>query len=90
MDNDGINQVLYKITGNDVFFFYTTYWGGKTKKDAQILKDISKEVAEGIYLREISLEKGKYVFASSRRSDLALALSMTHPISEPIYLFEIN
>jgi hypothetical protein len=83
LDNDKNNIELYKLTDDGLILSRTIFYT-ETKDNAQILKDKCNKIAEDVFVREISLEKGKYAFV---RSSLFF---VTKVIGEPIYLFEIK
>lgn len=101
LDNDKINQQLFKLTDEGVILFRTKLWL-ETKDRAQMIKDESKKIAEGIYIREAILEKGKYAFVSlgvasqlgmggiGSGGPLPAVGALGHPIAEPVYLFEVK
>lgn len=101
LDNDGNNQQLFALNQDGVILARTKSFTN-TRDKSQVLHDVTdKRDREGYFsLREISLDTGKYAFvtigAASQSGLGGIGSGGTvfgchgHPISEPVYLFEVK
>lgn len=99
LDNDGGNQQLFSLSQDGVILARTKSFTN-TRDKSQILHEETREIEKGIFLREISLDTGKYAFVTigaASQSGLGGIGSggpafgfLGHPISEPVYLFEVK
>jgi len=99
LDNDGRNHQLFAITTGTVILSRTKKWMD-TKDDARILKDKAIQIAPNVYLRKITLSKGRYAFVTlGAAAEMGLGGigsggpafgAFGHPIGEPVYLFEVK
>lgn len=77
IDNDEVNEMIVKLTDEAVLIieFYLKF--------AEV-EERTEKVGDGIFIREISVDKGKYAFITfNRKLD-------PYPIMLPIYLFEVK
>lgn len=85
LDNDGHNNPLYAVGAQGVIL-NDIRTSGERKIYAQILADNAVQIAPGVWLRRVTLAKGRYAFVAEEER---AGLNVT-PAIEPVYLFEVK
>ena len=63
LDNDGGNQQLFALSQDGVILACPKSFTN-TRDRSQVLHNETKEIMKGIFLREVSLDAGKYAFVT--------------------------
>lgn len=98
LDNNPFKIVLAKLSGDNVILSRIKYLTKKEDKFNRTDEKIS-EIVEGIRLREVSIDEGKYAFVRlGAAAEIGLDEigsgqpapgALGHPITEPVFLFEV-
>lgn len=88
LDNDVIEQTLYKLTDDDIIIKKINYFVRENNQShAKVVTERGHGITRDILVREVSVDKGKYAFAS--KGFFVSALDYRE-VADPIYLFEVK
>lgn len=92
MDNDPNVSILVKVKEGGLVFRQVRYWL-KTEDKFDPLNERATRIQPETYIREVSLEKGKYAFVTIKSDEIGTggpSYLRGPPVGEPVYLFEVR
>lgn len=87
IDNDGVNNSLLEVNSDNTVMTGTLYAMSWVVSPKYFIKETLKEILPGVWLREVELKEGRYVYVTKKDAKNFLS---GPAFKQPTYLFEVG